>query len=184
MRWRRHDTIEIWFADEARIGQKNKLTRRWARRGTRPRAPHDQRTASTYIFGAICPDEGKGAALVLPFCDTEAMHPHLAEISAMVAPGHTPFCSSIRPDGIFAGARRAQTSRLCRFRRDVQSSIPSKTSGSSCATTGCRTASSNPTTISSTTAVPHGISSSISHGASCPSDCAIGHKGSDQWDLV
>jgi hypothetical protein len=26
------DKIEIWFADEARIGQKNKITRRWARR--------------------------------------------------------------------------------------------------------------------------------------------------------
>ena len=51
--------IEIWFADEARIGQKNKITRRWAKRGTRPSAPHDQRTVSTYIFGAICPKEGK-----------------------------------------------------------------------------------------------------------------------------
>ena len=30
-----HD-IELWFADEARIGQKNKITRRWAKRGTRP----------------------------------------------------------------------------------------------------------------------------------------------------
>ena len=29
--------LEIWFADEARVGQKNKITRRWARRGTRPR---------------------------------------------------------------------------------------------------------------------------------------------------
>jgi transposase len=29
------------FADEARIGQKNKITRRWARRGTRPSAPRD-----------------------------------------------------------------------------------------------------------------------------------------------
>src|SRR3954467_15870266 len=67
-----HD-IELWFADEARIGQKNKITRRWARRGTRPSAPNDQRTASTYIFGAICPSDGKGAALVLPRCDTEAM---------------------------------------------------------------------------------------------------------------
>ena len=57
------DRIEVWFADEARIGQKNKITRRWARRGTRPSAPYDQRTASTYIFGAICPSEGKGAAL-------------------------------------------------------------------------------------------------------------------------
>src|SRR3954469_2078707 len=56
--------MEIWFGDEARIGQKNKITRRWARRGTRPSAPSDQRTASTYIFGAICPERGTGAALV------------------------------------------------------------------------------------------------------------------------
>ena len=79
--------IEIWFADEARIGQKNKTTRRWAKRGTRPSAPHDQRTASTYIFGAICPKEGKGAALVLPRCNTEAMTLHLAEIAREIAPG-------------------------------------------------------------------------------------------------
>src|SRR4051794_40135456 len=60
--------LEIWFADEARIGQKNKITRRWAQRGTRPSAPKDQRTASAYIFGAICPAHGKGAGLVLPRC--------------------------------------------------------------------------------------------------------------------
>jgi transposase len=29
----------VWFQDEARIGQKNKITRRWARRGTRPSRP-------------------------------------------------------------------------------------------------------------------------------------------------
>ena len=79
--------IEIWFADEARIGQKNKITRRWARRGTRPSAPQDQRTASMYLFGAVCPREGKGAAVVLPFCNSAAMNVHLAEIAAMVAPG-------------------------------------------------------------------------------------------------
>jgi hypothetical protein len=55
--------LEIWFADEARIGQKNKITRRWAKRGTRPSVPRDLRTASAYIFGAICPAEGKGAGL-------------------------------------------------------------------------------------------------------------------------
>ena len=80
-------TIEVWFQDEARIGQKNKRTRRWARRGTRPSAPHDQRTQSAYIFGAICPAAGKAAGLVLPFCNTEAMNLHLAEISHAVAKG-------------------------------------------------------------------------------------------------
>jgi hypothetical protein len=79
--------VEVWFGDEARIGQKNKLTRRWARRGTRPAAPSDQRTASTYIFGAICPKEGKAVGLVLPRCNTEAMALHLVAISAEVAPG-------------------------------------------------------------------------------------------------
>jgi DDE superfamily endonuclease len=81
------ERIEVWFADEARIGQKNKITRRWAKRGTRPSAPSDQRTASTYIFGAICPKDGKGAGLVLPSCNTEAMSLHLAEIATHVAPG-------------------------------------------------------------------------------------------------
>jgi hypothetical protein len=79
--------IEIWFQDEARVGQKNKITRRWARRGTRPSAPHDQRTQSLYIFGAICPAEGKAAGLVLPRCDTYAMALHLKEISCLVTPG-------------------------------------------------------------------------------------------------
>jgi hypothetical protein len=79
--------LELWWQDEARVGQKNKIARRWARRGTRPRAPHDQRTSSAYIFGAICPAEGKGAALVLPRCDTQATSLHLAEIAQAVAPG-------------------------------------------------------------------------------------------------
>jgi transposase len=69
------------------VGQKNAITRRWARRGTRPSAPHDQRTLWAYIFGAICPEKGKGAGLVLPYCDTQAMAAQLAEISQAVAPG-------------------------------------------------------------------------------------------------
>ena len=79
--------IELWWQDEARIGQKNKLTRRWAKRGTRPRAAKDQRTKWAYIFGAICPTRGVGAGLVLPHCNTQAMQWHLEEISSQVAPG-------------------------------------------------------------------------------------------------
>ena len=79
--------IEIWWQDEARIGQKNKITRRWAKRGTRPSAPHDQRTKSAYLFGAICPADGKAAGLVLPFCNTTAMALHLEEISRAIAVG-------------------------------------------------------------------------------------------------
>ena len=79
--------IELWWQDEARVGQKNKITRRWARRGTRPSAPRDQRTKSAYIFGAICPGRGVGAAIVLPRCNTQAMQSHLDEIASQVTPG-------------------------------------------------------------------------------------------------
>ncbi len=70
-----------------RLGQKNGLVRQWARTGTRPRQPKDQRYQSTYLFGAICPERGVGAALVMPFANTNAMQAHLYEISLAVAPG-------------------------------------------------------------------------------------------------
>ena len=70
-----------------RIGQKNKLSsmgQTWhAPAGApRPCAPNGR-----YIFGAICPAKGKGAGLVMPWCDTDAMAAHLIEISAAVDPG-------------------------------------------------------------------------------------------------
>ena len=37
-----------------------------------------------YIYGAICPAEGKGAGLVLPRCNTEGMTLHLAEIIPLI----------------------------------------------------------------------------------------------------
>jgi len=77
----------VWFQDEARIGQKNQLVYAWARKGTRPRQPQDQRYASAYLFGAVCATHNKGAALVLPHVDHRAMGLHLEEISRTVAPG-------------------------------------------------------------------------------------------------
>jgi hypothetical protein len=79
--------LEIWFQDEARVGQQGTLTRIWAKRGTRPRAPRDTRYQWAYLFGAVCPERGIAAGLVLPFADTAAMNAHLAEIAATVAPG-------------------------------------------------------------------------------------------------
>ena len=80
-------TEEPSCKDEARIGQKNGLVRQWAKRGTRPRQPADQRYDNAYLFGAICPARGVGAALALPYADTEAMQLHLDEISRHVAKG-------------------------------------------------------------------------------------------------
>jgi transposase len=61
--------------------------RQWAKRGTRPRQSADQRYESAYLFGAICPARGTGAALALPFADTQAMQLHLDEIARTVKRG-------------------------------------------------------------------------------------------------
>lgn len=79
--------IEVWFQDEARIGQKGTLTRIWARIGSRPRAPRDTRYEWAYLFGAVCPERAVGAALVMPYADSEAMNHHLQPIGRAVAPG-------------------------------------------------------------------------------------------------
>ena len=160
-----------------RVGQKNKLTYRWARKGSRPRAIHDQRTQSTYLFGAVCPERGAGAALVLPACNTEAMQLHLDEIATKVTPGA--HAVLILDQAGWHGAKdlkAPKTSRSCRCRRVRQSSTLKKTSGSSCGRTGCRTAFSNPSTKSSTTAATRGTRSSINPGKSCPSLAAIGQS--------
>ncbi|GLS20567.1 hypothetical protein GCM10007874_35840 [Labrys miyagiensis] len=61
--------------------------RQWARCGTRPCQPADQRYQSAYLFGAVCPARGVGAGLAMPYADTPAMQEHLDEISCMVAKG-------------------------------------------------------------------------------------------------
>jgi len=80
-------SVEIWFQDEARVGQKGSLSYVWAPVGSRPAMVRDNRHANAYIFGAICPARGVGAALILPTVNAECMSLHLAEISAQVAPG-------------------------------------------------------------------------------------------------
>jgi transposase len=79
--------IEIWFQDEARVGQKGHLTRRWAKCGTRPRALRDGRFGSAWIFGAVCPARDLGVALIFQKANTESMSAHLQEISQQIAPG-------------------------------------------------------------------------------------------------
>jgi hypothetical protein len=79
--------IEIWFQDEARIGQKNGNVRQWARTGTRQRQPADQRYENAYLFGAICPARGTGAAIASPWVNTEAMQAHVDEIARQVTSG-------------------------------------------------------------------------------------------------
>jgi len=79
--------LEVWFQDEMRIGQKNSLVYQWAKTGSRPRQPKDQRYENAYVFGAVCPSRDTGVALIMPRADTEAMQAHLDAIGDAVSPG-------------------------------------------------------------------------------------------------
>jgi transposase len=79
--------IEIWFQDEARVGQKGSLEYIWGPIGSRPPMVRDNRHDSAYLFGAICHDRKVGAAIIMPAVNTEAMTEHLKEISTQVASG-------------------------------------------------------------------------------------------------
>src|SRR3954471_11927303 len=59
------ERVELWFMDEARVGQKGRLTHVWYQKGVRPRGVRQQGFASAHLFGAVCPERGEGAALVL-----------------------------------------------------------------------------------------------------------------------
>ena len=61
------------------------MSRIWAKRGSRPRIKRDRRFTWAYLFGAICPARGTGAALVMPEVSIEAMNKHLVEISQNVS---------------------------------------------------------------------------------------------------
>ena len=170
--------VEIWFQDEMRVGQKNKLTYRWDRKGSRPRATHDQRTQSAYLFGAVCPALGKGAGVVVPSCNSEAMQHHLDVTAASVAPGahaimlldqagwhgarclRVPGNISLLPLPPRSPELNAQEN-IWQFMRQNWLS-------------NCPTASSQASTTSSIFAAMLGTDSQISLGRSCPSPTANG----------
>jgi hypothetical protein len=74
------EAVEVWFQDEARVGQRGTVTRLWAPKGSRPRVIRQQQFEAAYVFGAVCPAEGKAVALVMPKANSESMQHHLEQI--------------------------------------------------------------------------------------------------------
>lgn len=81
------DSIDIWFQDEARVGQRGTMTRTWSPKGTRPRIIRQQQFEYAYIFGAFCPARDEAVGLILPYANTHSMLAHLKEISASIPEG-------------------------------------------------------------------------------------------------
>ena len=69
--------VEVWFPDEARVGQQGTLTRRWGLRGSRPTALKQTEYEWVYLFGAGNPVTGDSSALLAPMVNTEYMNHHL-----------------------------------------------------------------------------------------------------------
>ena len=90
------ERVELWFEDEARVGQKGRVTHVWHQRGRRPRGLREHRFASAHLLGAVCPERDTGVALVLPEADTAAMNLFLAELARAV-PAGTSWPAPCRP---------------------------------------------------------------------------------------
>jgi hypothetical protein len=145
----------------------------------------DQRTASAYIFGAICPALGKATGLVLPFCNTEAMELHLQEIALAVQPGaHAVLFVDQAGWHVTAKLNLPENITMVPLPSKSSELNPVENIGSICATTGSRTGSSKATTTSSIIAASVGTSSPNGPGSLPQSECALGLMGEAFKDLV
>ncbi len=162
------------------MGQQGTLTRIWAERGTRPRAPRDTRYTSGYIFSAVCPERAEAAALIMPHADTSAMNAHLCEIARTVAAGaHALLILDTVQAGTDQQNWKCQTTSPCSNSRPMrQNSTRWKTFGPTCAPTSWQSLCLNPTMRSSTNAAMPGISSQRTNRQSHQLHHVIGPKQS------
>ena len=79
--------LQLWFMDEARIGQKGRACRRWWIKGQRPPGVCDRRYDWAYLFAAVRLADGCDFALVLPEVSTQAMQEFLDRFAATLDPG-------------------------------------------------------------------------------------------------
>ena len=90
--------VEIWFEDEARIGQKNGLARQWARRGTRPSSPPTSAMTTPICSAQSAPPAASGRPSRCLFRhrhDATSPRQNLAHGRR----GRALLCSSTGPDG-------------------------------------------------------------------------------------
>jgi transposase len=79
--------VEVWFQDEARVGQQGTLTRVWAGRGSRPAAVKQTEYEWCYLWAAVNPVTGASSAMVTPTVNTALMNQHLRFIAREAGPG-------------------------------------------------------------------------------------------------
>ena len=78
--------IELWFEDEARVGNKGRVCHRWWQRGERPPGLQQLGYKWAYLFTAVRPATGEDVTLVLPTANADAMQVFLDHLAASRAP--------------------------------------------------------------------------------------------------
>ena len=92
--------VEVWFADEARIGQKNKITRRWAKRGTPAvGAAGPAHGLDLHLRRDLPRDRAKARASSCPGATPRRWACTWPRSPRGSRRASTPRCWSIRPDG-------------------------------------------------------------------------------------
>lgn len=78
--------VEVWFQDEARIGQQGTLTHVWGERGSRPTAVQQTEYEWCYLWAAVHPESGRSSSMITPTVCTELMNQHLKFIGEEAGP--------------------------------------------------------------------------------------------------
>jgi transposase len=81
------DVVELWTADQHRLGLKPILRRVWCRRGQRPQAVVQHRYQWCYLYAFVQPSSGRSVWLLLPTVSVAAFTVALVEFAQTVGAG-------------------------------------------------------------------------------------------------
>jgi transposase len=78
--------VEVWFQDEARFGQQGTITRKWARRGSRPPVVKQTQYDYLYVLAGVCPATGNSVGMLSPYMNVDAINAFFKEFEKEVDP--------------------------------------------------------------------------------------------------
>ena len=73
--------LRVMFADEARFGRMNRPRPCWAPTGVRPEVAAQLVREYVYLYGAVCPKDGRCVYLIMPASDTACFQIYLDVLS-------------------------------------------------------------------------------------------------------
>src|SRR6478609_7079163 len=101
------------FADEARFGRMNRPRPCWAPTGVRPEVAAQLLREYIYLYGAVCPKDGKCVYLIMPASDTACFQIYLEFYPESTAGNTFSWSSTVPPTISAACSRSPTTSRFC-----------------------------------------------------------------------